>query len=112
MLHSILLASAVGATAGVFIGIINGYFKRRKMQNNPAYLERAARFVNRVLKFLSNSLYVLLVLCLIWTVYFMVLGIADPTSSEYAANSSTLIVSVATIFSIIIAFYEFIKKDK
>lgn len=73
----------------------------------PERVERYHRLAGAVIRFFTKSIYLVLGVGLIWTLYFLVLGLADPGLTEYSANGATLIVSVVTIFSIMIAFYEF-----
>ncbi|MDL2220021.1 transporter, partial [Ruminococcaceae bacterium OttesenSCG-928-O06] len=65
----------------------------------------------RKVSLLVGSLtFVVLGIGLIWTVYYLILGAVDPAYSDYATNMSQLIVSVLTVFSIIIAFYQFLRE--
>ena len=105
----ILLAATVGATVGVLVGGLTARLRRRQQRKKYSQekWEQMGSFFGSLLKTMSQSVYYILCIALIWTIYYMVLGIADRGLNEYAANNATLIVSVVTVFSIMIAFYEF-----
>ncbi|MDL2325017.1 transporter [Ruminococcaceae bacterium OttesenSCG-928-A16] len=111
---SVLFAAAVGATVGIFLGALRWWLKNKKQATQtPAPGQKQSRFGQAFMGMLTRSAFVVLGIALVWTVYFMVLGIANPAQNEFAANASSLIVSVSTIFSILIAFYEFVyRKNK
>ncbi|MDL2252525.1 transporter [Ruminococcaceae bacterium OttesenSCG-928-I18] len=113
-IQAILLSAAVGGTAGVLVGGITSAVRQRKRKErySQQQIERMGSLFQSVFRFLTKSVYYVLGIALIWTIYYMVLGIMDHSLNEYAANSATLIVSVVTVFSILIAFHEFLhRKD-
>ena len=104
-------AVAIGATAGVFIGLMNTARQRKNIEKeSEEQKERRASFGRSMIRVMSKGMYVVLGIALIWTVYFLGVGLFDPAKTEYAANAATLIVSVVTVFSIMIAFYEFMNR--
>lgn len=109
--ENVLSATAVGATLGFLIGfakIIRRW--RTPTTHTPekqVQQKKKDSFFASAAYLFSQAIYILLGIALVWIGYFTIIGIADPTQTEYAANSATLIVSLATIFSIMIAFYEF-----
>lgn len=108
--EGLMFSTAIGGTVGVFIGIFFQRFKvRRQDPDSPAY-QKSADFISRIFRFLTKSIYAVLAVGIIWTLYFMVIGLVDKRQTEYAANAATLIVSVVTIFSIMIAYYEFMRR--
>lgn len=109
-IQQIMVALTVGATIGIIISGIRGYLilqRKNKASGNPPGPQKSGGFI---MWFFSRSLYIVLGVALVWTVYFMILGLADASQSEHAANAATLIVSVVTVFSIMIAFYEFTQR--
>lgn len=109
--ENVLSAMAVGATLGFLIGFVKIIRRWRiqspKTHEKPDKQKMRATFFDSAIHFFSQAIYILLGIALVWIGYFTIIGIADPTQTEYAANCATLIVSLATIFSIMIAFYEF-----
>lgn len=110
-LNGIWRAFAVGATAGVFFGVIRAAVRRKNTTpESEEQQQRKASFGRGLVRLMSKSMYVVLGVSLIWTVYFLGVGLFDSAQTEYAANAATLIVSVVTVFSIMIAFYEFMHR--
>lgn len=112
--NTLLLSVCVGLSAGIIVGSIRAAAKLRRRKNGTKERQPApqppASFAGSLMGFLKGATFCVLGISLVWTLYFMVLGLADSTVSEWAANCATLIVSVATIFSIFIAFYEFVRR--
>lgn len=109
---SILFSICVGITIGSMIGLINGvirnYFNHDKQRaaSKKTFFHEKIKSITPIINILT---FALLIIGLTWTVYYLVLGIIDTSQTEYATNVSQLIVSVLTVFSIIIAFYQFLK---
>lgn len=112
-IQRLLLPAALGATAGVFIGTVRWVLQSKKTNTEPEETrQKRASFAAGLMGLLSKGIYIVLALAIIWTLYFMGLGLVDKSQTEYAANAATLIVSFATIFSIFIAYYEFTHRRK
>ncbi|MGF2071262.1 hypothetical protein [Enterococcus casseliflavus] len=67
-------------------------------------------FSKKMIAFVSKMIYLVLFLSTMWTGYFLYMGLLDRENTEYYSNISSMIVSVATMFSILVGFYEFRKK--
>ena len=108
----LLLIIIKSLTFGAIIGLIVGIVKRRKSSDdeNNDRAERTSRLFKIISPYINTITFVVLFIGLIWTTYFMILGIINSSQTEYATNVSQLIVSVLTVFSIIIAFSEFLRK--
>lgn len=106
-----LFRIAQAATTGAIIGVFLGYIKNARKKPRTAELTPKQKENMRKVSLLVGSLtFVVLGIGLIWTVYYLILGAVDPAYSDYATNMSQLIVSVLTVFSIIIAFYQFLRE--
>lgn len=92
-------------TVGIFAGFVAG-LARKAFAKGPAKGEDGKKAPGGMTYVMYFALLVLFV-GLLWTAYCLVLGLIDPAQTEYATNVSQLIVSVLTVFSIIIAFIEF-----
>ncbi|MBO1305856.1 hypothetical protein JZO70_06780 [Enterococcus sp. 669A] len=109
---TILFGIAIGLTVGCFVGIILGIilrntkYKRDRAQN----AQQLKKLLQQINPYINSVTFILLGIGLIWTVYYLILGIVDTTQTEFATNVSQLIVSVLTVFSIIVAFYQFIRE--
>ncbi|TXJ87568.1 hypothetical protein FSZ06_06155 [Enterococcus gallinarum] len=66
-------------------------------------------FSKRMINLISKAIYLVLFLSTMWTGYFLYMGLQNPDNVEYYNNVSSMIVSVATMFSILVGFYEFRK---
>ncbi|MDL2293706.1 hypothetical protein LJC60_03645 [Ruminococcaceae bacterium OttesenSCG-928-D13] len=110
-LEDFLVTIAATVTASVLAVIIVNRILRRATKN-PARAAKTAKVLRRIGSIFTQSIFGVLGVGLVWTVYFMVVGLMDEARSEYAANAATLIVSVLTVFSIMIAFYEFMARGK
>lgn len=101
---------AIGITYGIIIGSICGLLKRLK---KSAHTKKQIEIFNKIIKQVSMVIravtFFSLMIGLVWSIYYLILGIVIPEQAEYAANMSGLIVSVLTVISIIFAFFEFIK---
>ncbi|MGC6768659.1 hypothetical protein ACYSNR_17550 [Enterococcus sp. LJL128] len=106
-----MLSISFSITIGLIVGFIWGIYSKI-LRPNQRELNRAS-FLTQKMKDYSTIInlftFLLLGIGLVWTFYFMFIGIIDPSQTEYATNVSQLIVSVLTVFSIIIAFYQFLK---
>lgn len=109
--ESLLFEIARGASVGVIIGLIirivrsKNYAKTTEKRRTE--MQRTSVFFAKGLKYLT---FTSLCLGLIWTMYYLVLGVLFPEQTEHATNVSQLIVSVLTVISIIFAFYEFLRE--
>ena len=107
----ILRNFAATHTAGVTVGFLFGL---AKCLSRPSYTPRQVEAADKLKRHISSALKFLTAFCLvvglIWTVYYLVLGVLDPAQAEYATNLSQLIVSVLTVISIIFAFFEFLRR--
>lgn len=107
-LQPVLLAAAIGGTAGVLVGMLRRRKKKKRYEAmDEAARQRYASSGRRVMGWLTGTVYTVLGISLIWTLYYALLGILDRSLTDYAADAASLIVSVVTVFSILIAFYEF-----
>lgn len=59
---------------------------------------------------ISKMIYLVLFLSTMWASYFLYMGLINPKNVDYYSSVSGMIVSVATMFSILVGFYEFRKK--
>ena len=111
---NIMFAVARGATVGIVLGTVLGLYRRIKLQRGDpkeiARNDRANNWMKKISPFVSLITFIVLFVGLVWTLYFLALGLVDPSQMDYANNASQLIVSVLTVFSIIIAFYQFLKE--
>lgn len=110
---SLIFSVSIGLTVGIIIsfmiGSVRNYPKKQTKELPPNFLKQMKE-INRYIFFAT---FLVLGIGLIWTIYFLILGLIDPSQTEYATNVSQLIVSVLTVFSIIIAFYQFLNdRDK
>lgn len=107
-IYLLCVCLSVGTIAGVICGAIKSRIRKKE------YTEKQKILYQKLWKagsrFLTFFTLLILVLGLIWTVYFLILGAVQPQMTDYANNMSELIVSVLTVVSIIFAFYEFIRR--
>lgn len=107
----LVLNICIGLSAGLILGIcasaIRQLFPRRYTEQQ---VERNRKIWKIISRFLTYFTGLLLLLGLIWTVYFLILGSVSPNQAEYANSMSELIVAVLTVVSIIFAFCEFIRR--
>ncbi|KMT62671.1 hypothetical protein X559_0954 [Paenilisteria newyorkensis] len=68
--------------------------------------------LNFIIWFVSKFIYVVLFAALLFTTRFLVQGIQHPDKLDYAVGMSGLIVAAVTVFSILVAYYEFASKRK
>lgn len=94
---NLVFSVSIGLTFGIIISFIIGSIRN--------YRKKQPLEVNRYIFFAT---FLILGIGLIWTIYFLILGLIDLSQTEFATNVSQLIVSVLTVFSIIIAFYQFL----
>lgn len=103
-----LLRITVAMTVGVFVGFVVGIARKLLAKCKPAEPVNGTEGNGvRPMGYVMFFAFLVLLVGLLWTAYFLVVGLVDPTQTEYAANISELIVGVLTVFSIIIAFVEF-----
>lgn len=96
---------------GVIAGFIIGSFKfLSKKEYSEKHNQAMRKFTNQLAAILKYITFLLLLLGLVWCIYFLVLGAADPQQAEYANNMSGLIVSILTVISVIFAFVEFLRR--
>lgn len=84
----------------------------RFLQYTFSSVLRILRFIfsNSMIDLISKMIYLILFLSTMWTGYFLYMGLINPDDVEYYSGISGMIVSVATMFSILVGFYEFRKK--
>ena len=100
-----------GISTGIIIGFIIGGFKFfDKKEYSKKSSEATHKLIDQFAAILKYITFLLLVLGLVWCVYFLALGAADPLQAEYANNMSGLIVSILTVISVIFAFVEFLRR--
>ena len=103
-----LLRITIAMTVGVFVGFVAGLIRKMPVRRKPTEPADGTGAQDlRPLGYVMFFAFLVLLVGLFWTAYFLVLGLVDPAQTEYAANASSLIVGVLTVFSIIVAFVEF-----
>ena len=100
-----------GLSNGIIIGFLLGGCKILYNKRNNRILDASLRLKNDLAGLLKYITFLLLSLGLIWCLYFLLLGILEPSRADYANNMSELIVSLLTVISIIFAFVEFLRRD-
>lgn len=65
-----------------------------------------------IIESFSKMIYLVLIIGLFWTAYFMYEGFSNPVMLIEADSKASLIVSSATLFSIMVAYHEFVRKKK
>ena len=102
----------IGISIGLGLGFLGGGIKvAAKKKYTPAQRQAQQRLIARAARVLQYLTFLLLALGLVWCVYFLVLGVVDPTRADYANNMGELIVGVLTVISIIFAFVEFLRRS-
>lgn len=106
-----LMGIAAGATAGAVIGFVVGVYRKvfKKDKKMMEYDKKKAESLRRNAKLITSATYLVLVVGIIWTLYCLILALIDRSQVEYATNISQLIVSVLTVFSIFMAFYQLLR---
>lgn len=107
LLYNLCVALSVGVILGFLGGGIKAATRPKYTEKQLEAADKMKQRAGRVLKYLT---FLLLVVGLIWSVYYLILGLVDPLQAEYATSISQLIVSVLTIISIIFAFFEFLRR--
>ena len=108
LLFTICVALSFGISfGGAAGGIAKALKKRTYTQQQVERGKKLWAVGSRIMTFVTS---LILALGLIWCVFFLILGAADPAYTEYANNMSELIVAVLTVVSIIFAFYEFVRR--
>ncbi|MGM0213974.1 hypothetical protein [Enterococcus sp. AZ109] len=107
---TILFKVVLGLTIGCLVGIIAGVTLRNTKYKQNQETQPLKELLSKINPYINSVTFILLGIGLIWTVYYLILGIVDTAQTEYATNVSQLIVSVLTVFSIIVAFYQFIRE--
>ncbi|MBC1888016.1 hypothetical protein HCA63_06590 [Listeria booriae] len=65
-----------------------------------------------IISFISKFIFVVLLAALLFTSVLLVQGFQHPEQLDYVVGMATLIVSVVTVFSILVAYYEFTSRRK
>lgn len=107
-LFTLCVALSCGILCGGAAGGIAKTIKKRSYTEQQ--LARGKKLWAIGSRVMTYATCLILALGLIWCVFFLILGAADPAHAEYANNMSELIVAVLTVVSIIFAFYEFIRR--
>lgn len=107
-----LFSFCVCLSVGITMGVAGGHLKSflRKKEYTERQKERYQKLWKIGSRFLTFFTLLILVLGLIWSSYFLILGAVSPGKADYANNMSELIVSVLTVVSIMFAFYEFVRR--
>lgn len=102
----------VGLSVGILTGVAAGGIKvlLREKSGTEKNRESERRMVSAISTLLKYITFLMLAVGLVWCVYFLVMGVAEPRQADYANNMSELIVAVLTVISIIFAFVEFIRR--
>lgn len=107
-IFTICLWLSVGMIGGILAGGVKSRLRKKE------YTEKQRAGYQKLWKmgshFLTFFTLLILILGLIWSVYFLLMGIMQPGRADYANNMSELIVSVLTVVSIMFAFYEFVRR--
>lgn len=107
----VLFQLCVALSVGLILGFVGGGIKvSLKREYTQKQIDKAARVKRGIGTALKYVTFLLLLVGLVWSVYYLVLGLIDPAQAEYATSISQLIVSVLTIISIIFAFFEFLRR--
>ena len=110
ILFNICKGLSIVLTIGALLGTVKWFMA--KASYTPQQVENIKKLFLQFSKFLKVFTFLLLGLGFIWCCYFLILGIASPTQSDYASNMAELIVAVLSVISILFAFVEFTKRDK
>lgn len=105
-----MVAITLGAILGLIIGLVR--MRGRLRRNQGLDTSRTTATLQTVSRYLTWITFTVLFIAMAWTTYFLVMGATDPARIDYAQNMSQLIVSVVTVFSIIIAFYQFLTEQR
>lgn len=110
----LLFYVGLGLSAGIVLGGALAPLRRRRQQRRGQTRgwHRAARMNRGILRFLSSAVYAALGVGLVWTLYFLVVGLVDRSQTEFAEQAASLIVAVLTLFSIMIAYFEFMHRGE
>ena len=108
LIYQISVALSVGILVGFAAGGIKLSGHRNYTQEQKEKGRAAWKRLSGILIFLT---FLILVLGLVWCVYYLILGAVRPAQAEYATSMSQLIVSVLTIVSILMALFEFLRKQ-
>lgn len=104
---------SIAITVGIIVGGILAFLKTLlKKPYTDEQIKNSKNLISKISPFVTYTTILVLVIGLVWTIYFFILAIVDKTQAEYASNISELLVGVLTVFSIIIAFFEFMKNRK
>ena len=106
LLFSLCLALSFGIVFGFLFG---GAKAMRKPPYTEKQIEAATALRAKVATIVKYLTFFVLTLGLLWCIYFLALGVVDPSQVDYATGMAQLIVSVLTIISIMFAFFEFLK---
>lgn len=102
----------IGISAGIIFGFAAGgvkiLFHRRTY--SAAQAKRVRQVIEKMVAVLKYITFMLLALGLVWTAYFLAVGIVNPKQADYANNMAELIVAVLTVISILFAFVEFLRR--
>ncbi len=113
------LITSIPLLISMITAVISMYFENKnKNENNGNKLSvffeksriKTKKLTNILLEFLNKIIYTILLVSLIWIGYMFYCVITGDLEVSYAADLSTVLISFLTVFSIIIAFYEFRKK--
>ena len=108
---SIILSIAKGATIGILMAPITWFVRYRLLSKTEfqRQQDKKRKLAKAVSQFSKYVTILALLVGLVWTVYFLILGIVMPDQAGYATNISQLIVSVITVISIIFAYIQFLR---
>lgn len=100
---SLLLAHSIEEA---FVGIV------KAVKNAFSFIvNNLTKLPDLIVETFSRMIYLVLIIGLIWTIYFMYDGFNNPEMLDEANSKASLIVSSATLFSIMVAYHGFVKKE-
>ena len=110
----LLFYIGLGLSAGIIVGGALAPLRRRRQRRRGQTRgwQRTARVNRGILRFLSSAVYAALGIGLVWTLYFLVVGLVDRSQTEFAEQAASLIAAVLTLFSIMIAYFEFMHRGE
>src|SRR5699024_289426 len=94
--------------------VVEEFFRlknREAGEKTTAHAFNEKYFFHKLVAFLSDTIFSVLLIALVWTIYFLILVVTQHEKAQYAMDVTNVITGVITVFSVLIAFYEF-RKNK